>query len=120
MPRDILLLVSVRVLRWFGEGRSYTKTTSCRSCRSKELGITALLLALFFNSSALADTFGLGTAGPGNWGILETSSGATVSLTNNTGITVNSGASASQANLGINSASKLNQSGTVVIRGTYY
>ena len=78
------------------------------------------MLVLFCNSSALADTFGLGTAGPSNWGILETGSGSTVSMTNNTGITVNSGASSSQANLGINAASKLNQSGTVVIQGTYY
>jgi hypothetical protein len=75
---------------------------------------------LFCGSPALADDFSLGTAGPGNWGILETSNGATVSLNNNTGITVNSGASASQANLGINNASKLNQSGTVVVQGTYY
>jgi hypothetical protein len=78
------------------------------------------LLVLFCNSSALADTFGLGTAGPGNWGILETAGGLTVSMANGTNITVNSGASASQANLGINNASKLNQSGNVVIPGTYY
>jgi hypothetical protein len=68
----------------------------------------------------LADDFGLGTAGPGNWGILETGGGSTVSMGNGTNITVNPGASASQANLGINAASKLNQSGTVVVGGTYY
>jgi len=74
---------------------------------------------LFCSSSALADTFGLGTAGPGNWGILETGANQ-VSLSNSTGITVNSGATSSQANLGINSGGKLNQTGTVVIQGTYY
>jgi hypothetical protein len=67
----------------------------------------------------LADTFGLGTAGPENWGILETGANQ-VSLSNNTGITVNSGATSSQANLGINSGGNLNQSGTVVVQGTYY
>jgi hypothetical protein len=69
------------------------------------------------NFSALADTFGLGTAGPGNWGILETGANQ-VQLSNNTGITVNPGASASEANLGINSGGNLNQSGNVVIQGT--
>jgi hypothetical protein len=67
----------------------------------------------------LADDFGLGTAGPGNWGILETGTGQ-VSMANGTNITVNSGATSSQANLGINSGGKLNQSGTVVVQGTYY
>ena len=86
---------------------------------SRRLTAVAILL-IICGSSALADTFGLGTAGPGNWGILETGSGSTVSMTNGTGITVNSGASASQANLGITSGSKLNQSGTVVVQGTYY
>jgi hypothetical protein len=74
---------------------------------------------LFSSSSALADTFGLGTAGPGNWGILETGPNQ-VQLTNGTAITVNPGASASQANLGINSGGNLNQSGTVTIAGAYY
>jgi hypothetical protein len=77
------------------------------------------VVVLCSSSSALADTFGLGTAGPGNWGILETGA-SQVSLSNNTGITVNSGATSSQANLGINSGGKLNQSGTVVVQGTYY
>jgi hypothetical protein len=86
---------------------------------AKKLGITAGLLALSSSSPALADTFGLGTAGPGNWGILETGANQ-VSLSNNTGITVNSGATSSQANLGINSGGKLNQSGNVVVQGTYY
>jgi hypothetical protein len=77
------------------------------------------VLVSFCSCSALADDFGLGTAGPGNWGILETDANQ-VSLSNGTGITVNSGASASQANLGINSGGNLNQSGTVVVQGTYY
>jgi hypothetical protein len=87
--------------------------------RAKEVGITVLLLVLFCSSSALADDFSLGTAGPGNWGILETGANP-VSLAGNTGITANSGATSSQANLGINSGGKLNQSGAVVVQGTYY
>src|SRR5215471_5636712 len=120
MPRDLLSLLSDQVLRWSGKRCSYNRPAFCRACRAKEVWITALLLVWFFNSSASADTFGLGTAGPGNWGILETGSGATVSMSNGTGITVNSGARASRANLGISNGSKLNQSGTVVIQGTYY
>jgi hypothetical protein len=87
--------------------------------RAKEVGITVLLLVLFCSSSVLADTFGLGTAGPGDWGILETGTGQ-VSMANETNITVNPGATSSQANLGINSGGKLNQSGTVVVQGRYY
>ena len=86
---------------------------------AKKLGITAVLLVLSSSSSALADTFGLGTAGPGNWGILETGANQ-VSMANGTNITVNPGATSSQANLGINSGGKLNQSGTVTIAGAYY
>jgi choice-of-anchor A domain-containing protein len=88
---------------------------------AKKLGITAVLLALTSSSSALADDFGLGTAGPGNWGILETGANQ-VSFSSNTGITANNpGASASQANLGINSGGKLNAGGNnIVVAGTYY
>ena len=120
MPRDLLPLVSVRVFDWSGKARSCSKPGSCRACCATAVGITALLLVLFCSSPALADDFGLGTAGPGNWGILETAGGSTVSMSNGTNITVNSGASASQANLGINMASKLSQSGNVVVQGTYY
>ena len=119
MPRDLLPLVSVQVLLWSGKACSYNIPASCGACRAKGIGIRVLLLVLFCSSSALADTFGLGTAGPGNWGILETGANQ-VSLSNNTGITVNSGATSSQANLGINSGGKLNQSGTVVVQGTYF
>jgi len=119
MPRDLLPLVSVQVLLWSGKGCSYNIPASCGACRAKGIGITALLLLLFCSSSALADTFGLGTAGPGNWGILETGTGQ-VSMANGTNITVNPGATSSQANLGINSGGKLNQSGTVTIAGAYY
>jgi len=82
--------------------------------------MTVLLLVLFCGSSALADTFGLGTAGPSNYGVLETGP-HTVSFTSNGGgISVGPGASASQANLGINSGGNLNTSGTNTIQGTYY
>jgi hypothetical protein len=74
---------------------------------------------LFCNSPALADTFGLGTAGPGNWGILETGANQVSISGPGGGITLSTGATASQANLGINSGGKLNaSSGT--IPGTYY
>jgi hypothetical protein len=119
MPRDQLPLVSVQVLHWSGKRCSYNKPASCRACCAKEVWIATLLLVLSCSSSALADTFGLGTAGPGNWGILETGANQ-VSMANNSGISVNSGAQASQANLGINSGGKLNQSGNVVVQGTYY
>ena len=102
-----------------GKKRRYRKSAALRASRAETVGITTLLLVLFCSSSALADTFDLGTAGPGNWGILETGANQ-VTLSNNTGITVNSGATSSQANLGINSGGQLNQSGTVVVQGTYY
>jgi hypothetical protein len=86
--------------------------------------VLVLLLILFCQCSAEADTFGLGNAGPSNWGVLETSTG-TVTFGGGTtsspgGISVNSGASASQANLGINQGGKLNSTPTTVINGTYY
>jgi hypothetical protein len=119
MPGDLLSSAAAQVFHWSGKGRPYRRPASCGACRAKEVWITALVLVLFCSCSALADDFGLGTAGPGNWGILETGANQ-VSLSNGTGITVNSGASASQANLGINSGGNLNQSGTVVVQGTYY
>ena len=119
MPTDQLALISLEDFHWSGKRRSYGKTASCGAWHGNKVGITALLLVLFCSSSALADTFGLGTAGPANWGILETGANQ-VSMANGTNITVNPGATSSQANLGINSGGKLNQSGTVTIAGAYY
>jgi hypothetical protein len=119
MPRDLLSFAAAQVFHCSGKGRSCNKLASCKACCATAVGITVLLLVLFCSSSALADTFGLGTAGPGNWGILETGTGQ-VSMANGTNITVNPGATSSQANLGINSGGKLNQSGTVTIAGAYY
>jgi hypothetical protein len=119
MPRDLLALAAVHMLQWSGKERSRSKAATCQAWRAKEVRITALLLVLFWSSSALADTFGLGTAGPSNWAVLETGANQ-VSFANGTGITVNSGARASQANLGITQGGKLNQTGNVVIQGTYY
>ncbi|PWT81526.1 MAG: hypothetical protein C5B58_09760 [Acidobacteria bacterium] len=78
-----------------------------------------LLFPIFCSSSALADTFGLGTAGPGNWGVLETSTGQ-VTMSNGSNIGVGPGGGTGAANLGINSGGKLQQSGTVVVQGKYY
>lgn len=90
----------------------------------KPTPVAMLLLVLYCRCSALADTFGLGTAGPGNWGVLETSTGTVTfgggTTSNPSGISVNSGASANQANLGINQGGKLTTSSTTVINGTYY
>ena len=84
----------------------------------------ALLLILSCQISAQADTFGLGNAGPSNWGVLETGTGTVTfgggTTSNPSGISVNSGASASQANLGINQGGGLTSSSTTVINGTYY
>ena len=119
MPRDLLSLLAVQVLRWSDKGRSCRKLLSCRACHATEVGITVLLVVLFCSSPALADTFGLGTAGPGNWGILETGANQVSISGPGGGITLNPGATAGQANLGINSGGKLNaSSGT--IPGTYY
>ena len=90
----------------------------------KPAPVAMFLLVLFCPCSVLADTFGLGTAGPNNWGVLETSTGTVTfgggTILNPSGISVNSGASASQANLGINQGGKLISSSTTVINGTYY
>ena len=117
MRHDLLALTAVRVFYWSAKGPSYRRPASCGACRAKEVWITALLLVLFFSSRALADTFGLGSAGPGNWAILETGANQ-VSFANQTNIT--SGSNPSAANLGITSGGKLNTSGTVTIAGTYY
>jgi hypothetical protein len=124
MPRDLLALAAVQMLHWSGQGRSWGKPESWGTCRAKDFGITVLLLLFLCSSPVLADTFGLGTAGPSNWGVLETGTG-TVSFSGGSssspsGISVNAGASASQANLGINSGGKLNSASTTVINGTYY
>ena len=110
-----------------GKGRSHRSPESRGARRTKEVGITALLLVLFCSSSALADDFGLGTAGPGNFGVLETGSIVTSTVEFNggstsspAGISVNPGANASQANLGIANGGKLNSSATTVIQGAYY
>jgi hypothetical protein len=76
-------------------------------------------VVLLYSCSALADDFGLGTAGPGNWGILETGTAETVSITSPSGITTFPGGTSAAANLGINSGSKLTGSGGL-IQGTYY
>jgi hypothetical protein len=73
---------------------------------------------MFCSCSALADDFGLGPAGPGNFSVLETGTGQ-VSFTGNAGITAGSNRAA--ANLGIASGGSLNQGGNpTVIAGTYY
>ena len=122
MPRDLLGLVPVQPLHWSGKRRSYSNPPSCRACRAKEVGIAALLLVLFCSSSALADDFGLGTAGPSNYTILETGTGVVKTNNNNTISFTPPGASQSQANLGINSGGSLNSnnSGSPVVQGTYY
>jgi hypothetical protein len=102
-----------RRLAWRGMGHA-----------TKAVETIALLLIWFCGTSALADTFGLGTAGPGNWGVLETGTGQVSFSGGNTwnpsGISVNTGATGSQANLGINSGGSLNSASTTVINGTYY
>jgi hypothetical protein len=81
------------------------------------------LLLLFCGSSALGDDFGLGTAGPGYWGILETGSGGVnipKSGTPFSGISVGSGGAASAANLGINSGGTLTADKSSIVTGTWY
>jgi hypothetical protein len=71
----------------------------------------------------VADDFGLGTAGPAYWGILETGSG-TVSIpkakVNPSGILVGPGGAASAANLGTATGGTLNMEKSQLISGTYY
>src|SRR6516164_3739524 len=100
MLHDLLALQSVPLPHSSGERSWYGKPAVCGARRAKEVGITALLLVLFFSSPALADTFGLGPAGPGNWGILETD-GATVSFSSPPiGIETGPGGTSEAANLG--------------------
>jgi hypothetical protein len=127
MPHDLLASAAGQMFYWSVKGRSYRRPESRGAHRAKEVGITALLLVSFCSSSARADTFGLGTAGPDNWGVLETGSIVTSEVQFNggttsspAGISVNPGANASQANVGINNGGKLNSAATTVIQGAYY
>jgi hypothetical protein len=123
MPRNLFLLPAARVLHCSGKRRSDNEPAWRGARRAKKVGITALVLVLFCTSSALADDFGLGTAGPGYWGILETGSG-TVSIpkakVNSSGILVGTGGNAFAANLGIASGGTLNMEKSQLINGTFY
>ena len=119
MLRHLLSLQSAPLPHSSGERSWYSKPAVCGARRAKEVGITALLVVLLYSCSALADDFGLGTAGPGNWGILETGTAETVSITSPAGIETAPGGTSDAANLGINNGSKLTGSGGL-IQGTYY
>jgi hypothetical protein len=124
VPTDLLALGEVQELDCAGKRRRHRKTSACRARRPEAVIISTLLLFLFCSVSALADTFGLGTAGPGDWGVLGTANGE-VSFGGGTpsspsGISVNPGASANQANFGINGGGHLTSEAATVINGTYY
>jgi len=121
MPRDLLSLAAAQAFHCSGKARSCSKPGSCRACRATAVGITILMLVMFCSCSALADDFGLGPAGPGNFTVLETGNtpNSEVQFSGNAGIT--GGSAPAAANLGIASGGRLNAGGNPnVVAGTYY